>query len=139
MQYTMGLVFLYLLQDREALRENSSKDYKEILVQSTLKYIDASCQTAELLKIARDFHCSVSSVSKIIKNETGYTFKELLMRKRFQKAVMYIVETDLPIEEIICQVGDENDSYFYRQFKERYGMTPKKYREENREEQKIRL
>ena len=139
LQYTMGLVFLYLLQDREALRENSSKDYKEILVQSTLKYIDASCQTAELLKIARDFHRSVSSVSKIIKNETGYTFKELLMRKRFQKAVMYIVETDLPIEEIICQVGYENDSYFYRQFKERYGMTPKKYREENREEQKIRL
>ena len=129
LQYTMGLVFLYLLQDMDALRENSSKDYKEILVQAALKYIDTSFRTAELSQIAKDFHRSVSSVSRIIKNETGYTFKELLMRKRFQKAVMYIVETDLPIEEIIYQVGYENDSYFYRQFRERYGMTPRKYRE----------
>ena len=50
------------------------------------------------------------------------------MRKRFQKATKYLVETDLQVEEVAVSVGYENVSYFYRQFKKRYGMTPRQYR-----------
>ena len=50
------------------------------------------------------------------------------MRQRFQKAVVLLMETDLPVEEIAANVGYENMSYFYRQFKARYGMTPRQYR-----------
>lgn len=52
---------------------------------------------------------------------------------------MFLVESDLSIEEIVAAVGYENQSYFYRQFKERYGMTPRKYRLEHREDQRIRI
>lgn len=138
-QYSMGLIFLYLLERMENLKGNSSQDYKEIMVQSTLKYIDTWYPTANLGKIAQDFHQSESSVSKIIKQKTGYTFQALLIRKRFQKAVTFLIETNLPIEEIAYQVGYENHSYFYRQFKERYGMSPRKYRLEHKGEGKIRI
>lgn len=138
-QYSMGLVFLYLLERMESLKENSSQDYKEIMVQSALKYIDQWYPTANLGKIAQDFHQSESSVSKIIKQKTGCTFQELLIRKRFQKAVAFLVETNLPIEKIVYKIGYENHSYFYRQFKERYGMSPKKYRVEHRERESIRI
>lgn len=33
--------------------------------------------------------------------------------------------------EIIRMVGYDNNSYFHRKFKERYGLSPKEYRQQN--------
>lgn len=123
----------------DCLTQNSSQSYKDVVVQSTLNYIDTWYKTASLTKIAGDFHQSLSVLSKTIKQSTGYTFQELLQRKRFQKAVMLLVESDLAVEEIVAAVGYENQSYFYRQFKTRYGMTPRKYRLEHKDDQEIRI
>jgi YesN/AraC family two-component response regulator len=138
-QYSMGIVFLYLLRHMDCLTQGSSQSYKDIVVQSTLSYIDTWYRTASLSKIAEDFHQSLSVLSKLIKQSTGFTFQELLLRKRFQKAVMLLLDTDLSVEEIADAVGYENLSYFYRQFKERYGTTPKRYRGEHRGDKLVRL
>jgi AraC-like DNA-binding protein/quercetin dioxygenase-like cupin family protein len=138
-QYSMGIVFLYLLRHLDCLTQSSSQSYKDILVQSTLSYIDTWYKNASLTKIADDFHQSLSVLSKLIKQSTGFTFQELLQRKRFQKAVMLLLDTDLSVEEIAEAVGYENLSYFYRQFKERYGRTPRKYRMEHRGDPYIRI
>ena len=129
-QYSMGIVFLYLLNHLENLSHNSSMDYKESVVQAVLGYINSDCKNASLMRIAEDTHQSITALSKLIKQKTGYNFKELLQRKRFQMAVHLLCDTKLSIEEIALDVGYENQSYFFRQFKERYGMTPHKYRKE---------
>ena len=129
-QYSMGIVFLYLLNHLENLSHNSSMDYKETVVQAVLGYINSDCKNASLTRIAEDTHQSITTLSKLIKQKTGYNFKELLQRKRFQMAVHLLCDTKLSIEEIALDVGYENQSYFFRQFKERYGMTPYKYRKE---------
>ena len=138
-QYSMGLVFLYLMNHMESLEYNSSQSYKDVVVQATMKYIDTWYRTANLGKVARDFNLTVSALSKMIKNQTGHTFQEHLMRKRFQKAVVYLVETQLPADEIAANVGYENVSFFYRQFKMRYGMTPRQYRMEHKGDGEIRI
>ncbi len=138
-QYSMGLVFLYLIDHIDTLSENSSHNYEDIVIQSTMKYIDAHYRTASLGYIADDFKLSLPTVSRMIKKETGFTFQELLMRKRFQKAVMFLVETELPVEEIAVNIGYENHSYFYRQFKARYGMTPSQYRRMHKNDEAIKL
>lgn len=43
-QYSMGLVFLYLLNHLENLSHNSSMDYKETVVQAVLRYINSDCK-----------------------------------------------------------------------------------------------
>ncbi|KAI4452765.1 HTH-type transcriptional activator RhaS [Eubacterium plexicaudatum ASF492] len=138
-QYSMGLVFLYLLNHMDKLAHNSSQNYEDVVIQATLKYIDTQYRTAVLSHIAEDFNQSLSSVSRLIKKNTGYTFVELLMRKRFQKALMFLVETELPVEKIAANIGYENQSYFYRQFKARYGMTPSQYRQEHKHDAQIRI
>lgn len=138
-QYSMGLVFLYLMDRIDSLTKNSSQSYRDVVVQSALSYMDVHYKTASLTKMAEDFHQSLSVLSKTIKQGTGFTFQELLQRKRFQKAVMLLLETELPIEEIAATVGYENQSYFYRQFKERYGMTPRRYRLEHKEDETVRI
>ena len=130
-QYSMGLVFLYLLNHLENLSHNSSMDYKETVVQAVLRYINSDCKNANLTKIAADTHQSMTVLSRLIKQKTGYNFQELLQHRRFETAEHLLLETDLSVEEIALDVGYENQSYFFRQFKERYGMTPRKYRLEH--------
>lgn len=138
-QYSMGIVFLYLLNHLENLSHNSSMDYKETIVRAVLDYINSDCKNANLTKIAEDTHQSVTVLSKLIKQKTGHNFQELLQRKRFQTAVHLLLDTDLPIEDIALDVGYENQSYFFRQFKKRYGMTPRQYRIEHKKDIAIRL
>lgn len=138
-QYSMGLVFLYLLNHMDKLSANSSNSYEDIIIQATMQYIDSNCRSASLSCIADDFKQSLPALSRMIKKCTGYTFQELLMRKRFQKAVMFLVETELPVEEIAVNIGYENQSYFYRQFKARYGMTPNQYRKTHKDDKAIKI
>ncbi len=138
-QYSMGLVFLYLLNHMDKLAHNSSQNYEDIVTQAALKYINTQYRTAVLSRIAEDFNLSLPAVSKLIKKNTGFTFVELLMRKRFQKASVFLVETDLPVEQIAVNIGYENLSYFYRQFKAHYGMTPSQYRSEHKNDTRIRI
>ena len=78
-------------------------------------------------------------LSKMIKKNTGFNFKELLQRKRLNKAVELMCETDLPVSDIIAAVGYENGSYFHRVFKERYHMTPRAFRIANQKEERVYL
>lgn len=138
-QYSMGLVFLYLMNHMDSLMDNSSQSYRDVLIQATLKYIDTQYKTASLTHIAEDFGQSASVFSRMIKQSTGFTFQELLIRKRCQKAVMYLVETDVPIEKIVSRIGYENQNHFYRQFKKWYGMTPGEYRAAHKTDERIRI
>ena len=127
-QYTMGIVFLHLLRHVDGLTEKSSMDYSELLVQSVLRYIDTRYQTAQLSRFADETHQNVSVLSRLIRQKTGATFQELLKRKRLQKAVHLLIESDLSIEEISANVGYEDPGHFFREFKKKYGTTPRKFR-----------
>lgn len=138
-QYSMGLVFLYLINHIDRLSENSSHSYEDIVIQTIIKYIDSHYRTASLSEIAGDFNQSLPALSRMIKKCTGHTFQELLIRKRFQKAIMLLVETELPVDEIAWNVGYENQSYFYRQFKAYYRVTPNQYRTAHKDDMQIKI
>lgn len=127
-QYSMGLVFLYLMNNVDNLTIDTSNNMQDAVMQSIVNYIDTHYKIATLQKISEDFHRSMSALSKMIKQKTGSTFQELLQQKRFEKATALLIETNLSIDEIIVAVGYENQSYFYRKYKEKYGMTPREYR-----------
>lgn len=129
-QYSMGLVFLYILNHLDSLTAKSSQSYKEVVLKATRQYINTMYKTATLTRLAENFNISVSALSKLVKQEAGCTFQELLQRKRFQKSKELLSTTELPVEEISRIVGYENYSFFNRQFKYRYGVTPGRYRKE---------
>lgn len=138
-QISMGLVFLHLLNNLETIGEGSSQSYKEILINTTLQYINNHYKDATLTELARDMNQSISGLSKLIKRSTGFTFQELLQRQRFQKAVEFLMETGLTIADIMAAVGYENSSYFYRKFHEKYKLSPREYRMVHKNDEKIRL
>lgn len=71
-----------------------------------------------------DEHYKNGSLSEL----AGKTYKELLQEKQMSQARYLLDNPGLPVSDIIESVGYDNTSYFYRRFKEKYGMGPKEYR-----------
>ena len=127
-QTTMGLLFLHLLNHTDRINMSDSSQYGQHLVFTVLKYIETNYRSAQLEEISRQLHMSAYSVSQIIKKYSGHTFKQLLQMKRLNQAAFLLSTTALPIEDIIALAGYDNTSYFYRKFRQRFGLSPREYR-----------
>lgn len=138
-QTTMGLIFLYLLDSVQYAEMRVPNQYENMISMTTLDYIEQNYKTATLTGLCVRLHLPMHVLSKMIKKNTGFNFKELLQRKRMNKAIELMCETELPISDIIAAVGYENGSYFHRVFREKYHVTPRAFREINRKRETVRL
>ena len=126
-QTTMGLLFIQLLNYTDRLVSDSSE---EAAIVKILRCIEENYRSASLTEIADSLHYDLCWLSREIKRRTGKTFKELLQEKRLAQAAYYLTHTSLHVDEIGEAVGYSNLSYFHRIFQQRYGVTPKKYRDQ---------
>ena len=85
-----------------------------------------------LCDLAAHIHLCEKQVMRVIKREYGCSFSDCVNQKRMSVAIMMLMHTDLPIFEIAHRVGFENDNYFFRVFKKKYGDTPAKYRSKHK-------
>lgn len=89
--------------------------------------------------IAQKYDYSVSYLSKVIKEETGMTFTKYIQELRFTYVKDMLVETDLPIKEIVYNAGYYDMSNFSRKFKTIVGVTPSQYREINKDKNNLEM
>lgn len=102
---------------------------REELVQAALDEITQNYREASLSNVARSYGVSLAYVSECVRAQTGRTYKELLQKHRMETAARLLRRSDWNIQQIITYVGYENTSYFYRLFHERYGQSPREYRQ----------
>ena len=94
-----------------------------------VKYVYDNFDKINLEDTALRFGYSKSQFHRIIKKQTDYTFSELIRNIRMQRARHYLLNTNLPINNIAHLLGLESAEHFTRMFKKNRGMTPKEYRE----------
>lgn len=128
-QITMGLLILHLLNHMDKM-ETGQKAFEQEFVVNVLNYIETNYRAGSLSELASSMGYDLYWMSREIKKRTGKTYKELLQTKRMNQAAYMLANTKVPISEIIQMVGYDNSSYFFRKFKERYGISPRKFREE---------
>lgn len=131
-QVTIGLLFLQLLGLTDRMSTSREEGSSESIVMQALAEIEQNFQTARLGTVSEKFGVSAAYVSAAVKEFTGKTFKELLTEKRLSKAASMLEKTGLSVDSIIFSVGYENTSYFYRIFREKYGVTPTQFRKAKR-------
>ena len=131
-QITMGLLLLQLLNHMDKM-ETGSTQFDTELTGNVLNYIEGHYKNGSLSELALMMNYDVYWLSREIKKRTGKTYKELLQTKRMNQAVYLLTSSTLPVADIIESVGYDNTSYFYRKFKEKYGISPKDYRVQHRE------
>lgn len=125
-QAALGLLFMQLLEDLDCLSQESLGQGRPVL--AALREIEENYRSADLTRLAGRLQVSLPYLSHAVHCATGKTFKELLREKRLAQAVALLEGTDLSIDDIIAAVGYDNTSYFYRKFRERYGVSPNVWR-----------
>jgi AraC-like DNA-binding protein len=62
-----------------------------------------------------------------MKEFTGMSPNTYLQTERLKKAAELLIEGDLNVTEVSYKVGFQSPTYFYKCFKEKYGVPPSKY------------
>lgn len=130
-QVTMGLLFLSLINHSEEIRI-SNRSFDRQVTMSVLREIETDYPNATLSRLSEELHIDLYTLSRILKKETGKTFKKLLEEKRLNQACFLLTNTKLTVDEIARNIGYENLSFFYRLFQRAFGITPRAYRLQNR-------
>lgn len=76
-----------------------------------------------LSNTAKKFYMNASYLSRIFKQETGFTFVEYLTKIRMDKAIKLIKETNLKAYQVAEKVGISNPHYFSICFKKWAGVS----------------
>lgn len=91
-------------------------------------YIDEHYKTLTLKEMAQVFNYNADYLGKQIKKLMGTSLKNLVKKRKLKEAANLLRNTELPILEILERINYSNASYFYKQFKIEFGMTPDAYR-----------
>ncbi len=70
----------------------------------------------------------LSTLRRRFKQETGQPLHDYLLQRRLMKARTMLDETELPIKEIVEQLGYRDVYFFTRQFHRFLGLPPAAYR-----------
>lgn len=95
---------------------------------SIVQYIETHYKSLTLQEIAKQFHYSTQYMSHRIKELTGVSFTQYLLRKRMQAASELLIHTNLRITTISESVGYCTQEHFIRTFRKYYGTSPNTYR-----------
>ncbi|MFD0717190.1 response regulator [Paenibacillus sp. GCM10027626] len=112
----------------ERLHEKSNTAGSKFM-RSIVKAIkERMSENVTLKDFAEQFSFSPSYLGFLVKEKSGFTFNELLVHLRMERACELLKQPGMKIYEIADQVGYRNLPYFSRQFKDKFGMTPLEYR-----------
>lgn len=89
--------------------EEVQKNYKEDMNLKTLSY---------------KYHMNTSYLGQIFQKEVGCSFNQYLSNTKNKMAKDLILNTNMRINDIAKEVGYPDTSYFYRKFKQCYGVSP---------------
>ena len=114
----------YKVQAQEANDKNLM-----YLANSVKEKIDARFSDSGLCAamIADELKISPRRISKIFKDTYDVSIAEYINRVRMEYAASLLTEKGMTVLQAAKKSGFDNETYFYRLFKDRYGMTPKEY------------
>jgi len=88
--------------------------------------------TSNTKKLAESVGVSVSYLHHLFKKETGTSLAKYTKDLRLEKACELLETTNLSVKEIRTKTGLTGKLHFYRDFKQKFGLSPTEYRKSYR-------
>lgn len=103
-------------------------------IQRILEIIEANLDKEELgpTFLAEKMHISPRQFYRKFKDLSGIAPSDFIKKYRMDKAAQLLSDTDMSIQEVIESVGISSRPYFYKEFADKYGTTPKNYRAQHK-------
>lgn len=125
-------LFLYVLrrwrEDHEDLTEEFFLSAKSELIRKAVAYVQG--HYADLSEEETAAACGVSPayLSRTFKKGMGASFSAYVTGVRLRESRRLLLTTDESVTDIAQTVGFSTSAYFIARFRERYGVTPHRYR-----------
>ncbi len=99
------------------------------IIKKVCDYINENiAENISLEQMAQYVNVSSFYLSKLFKEEKGVTFINFLSDKRLEKSRLMLKNTEKSIKEITAETGYNDQNYFSRLFKNKFGVSPTEYR-----------
>lgn len=124
----LAIYYKYGLISRKDSTSDSKKS-KQDKLKDLLKYVDIHYAEAMSIKdAAQRLNVTEQYFCRFFKRVTGMSFTQYLNDIRLRRAAVAIEATSRSIADIAYEHGFESAGYFFKSFKNKYGITPLKYR-----------
>lgn len=118
-----------ILDELDGVEKSIDSSETNDMISKIIKYIDKNFdKDISLNMVSSEVFLSPSYLSKIFKQETGYSFMQYLTKKRIQRAKEMLQNPDHKISDVAKELSCGNVQNFIRMFKIYEGMTPGHYR-----------
>ena len=97
-----------------------------------IRYMNDHTDAVSLKEIAAVFSYHPNYISKVLHEETGQTFSQILLKLRMERALTLLKGSTLTMEEIAYMLGYSNSSNFYKAFREYFHTSPAVWREQEK-------
>lgn len=125
--YLLQLLARYVALAGEG--EATVSDEEEERLQQLLAYIHEHLdETLANEELAKRCHLHPTHFIRYFRGRTGQTPQDYVAERRMEAAKRLLEETQLPVSQIMAEVGVQESGYFARLFRKRYGVTPTEHR-----------
>ena len=127
------LRFLSLIADSTVVSGHRTAQQNPY-VDRAIAYLARHVATASADQLAQAVNLDRSYLSTLFKQVTDLTPGQYIRNFRITKARHLLESSALPVEEVAQQCGYDHANSFTRIFKRTYGMTPREYRKQVRQQ-----
>lgn len=111
-----------------------SNDSDHLLFQRISHLLEDENGRLSRQELSKRLNYSGDYINRIVHKYTGMCLHDYSMDFAIRKAADELLSTDASVAEIGSRLQFSNRTYFYQVFKNKYGMTPKEYRDAHRTE-----
>ncbi len=105
---------------------SDKEEYLFLRIQELLKQTNGCISRHDM---AAKLHYDPDYMNKIVKKRTGMSLLKYARNFTLEESARLLLHTDMHISDIMQCLGITNRNHFYTIFKEKYGVTPNKYRQ----------
>lgn len=127
----LGKIFHVLGQHPFYLIHPYSCEKQSFLFQQLTEILQETYGRVDRATLEKQLHYSGDYLNTFIKRYTQMTLTELKNSYALQHASELLMNTQMTIDEICEKLHFTDRTYFYKIFRQKYGVTPKKYRDRN--------
>ena len=113
--------------------ESDSMDKRNARLKRLIRFVDENyMHKIRLTDFAQMENCSVSYLSRFIKNTLNQNFQDYVTSVRFNCACKLIATGEKKLLDVCMESGFSDYRYFSKEFQKQYHMTPEEYRHHTR-------
>lgn len=119
---------ILMSQFQISMSKGEQSQVRKLLFDDVVDYINQNYATVTLEDLCGRFAYNAYYFNRLIKENTGLTYSDYLKNIRMDKAAYLLKTTGDSVDRIAHRVGYTNQGFFYKKFKERFGVLPAEYR-----------